>query len=152
MLEMFFFKYYTHSQILALCNNCMDDVYIAWKIAMHKVWRLPWTTHYKLLTHLAGVMDPELWFSKKTYKFIKITLNSDNIIVRKIIAVSLNGTHSIMGGKWRHLRSKYGMEECNGLWDRMCKECESVTVCEQMEKCVARGMCDIILFNIKGGM
>ncbi len=47
----------------------MDDVYIAWRIAMRKVWRVPWTTR-NVLPHLAGVMDPELWFSKRCIKFI----------------------------------------------------------------------------------
>ncbi len=44
-----------------------------------------------------------------------MVFNSDNIqvIVRTIINIDLNVTHSILGGNWRHLRSKYGMEECN---------------------------------------
>ncbi len=48
-----------------------------------------------------------------------MALNSDNIIVRTITNVGLNGTHSIIGGNWRHFRSKYGMEECNFMksWD-----------------------------------
>ncbi len=62
---------------------------------------------------LAGVMDPELWFSKRCVRFIKMTLNSDNVSDRTIINVELNGTHSIMGDNWRHLSSKYGIEECN---------------------------------------
>ncbi len=41
-----------------------------------------------------------------------MALNSDNMIVRTISNVGLNGTPSIMGGNWRHLRSKYGMGEC----------------------------------------
>ncbi len=85
----------------------MDDVYIAWRIAMRKLWKVPWTTHCNLLPHLAGVMDPELWFSKRCIKLIKLALNSDNIIIRTIINVGFNVTHSIMGGNWRHLRSKY---------------------------------------------
>ncbi len=81
------------------------------------------TTHCNLLPHLAGVMDPKLWFSKRCIKLIKMSLNSDNIIVRTIINVGFNGTHSIMCGNWRHLRSKYGMEDCNVLksWDEKCK-------------------------------
>ncbi len=74
-------------------------------------------------------MDPELWFSKRCIKFIKMALNSDNIIVRTITNVGLNCTHSIMGGNWRYLRSKYGMEECNVMknWDEKYKnECKSV--------------------------
>ncbi len=96
-------------------------------------------------------MDPELWFSKRCIKFIKVALNSDNIIVRTITNVGLNGTHSIMGGNWRHLRSKYRMEECNVMksWDEKCKnECESVGVCEQIrEMCSWRDRCGMALFN-----
>ncbi len=88
--------------------------------------RVPWTTRYNLLPHLDDVMDPEFRFSKRSVKFIKMdcgsdhiaqpkfikmALNSDNILVRTITNVGLNGTLSIMGGNWRHLRSKYGMKE-----------------------------------------
>ncbi len=129
----------------------MDDVYIAWRIDMRKVWRVPWTTHCNLLPHLAGVMDLELWFSKRCIKFIKMALNSDNIIVRIITNVGLNGTHIIMGSNWRHVRSKYGMEESNVMKssDEKCKnECESVRVCEQIrEMCSRRNRCDLTLFN-----
>ncbi len=45
------------SQKLSIFNNCMNDIYIAWKIAMHKVWRDPWTTYCNLLPHLASVID-----------------------------------------------------------------------------------------------
>ncbi len=121
-----FHKYCTAfygSQILHFLINCMDDVYISWRIAMHKVQMVSSTTHCNLLPHLDAVMDPVLWFSKRCIKFIKMALNSDNIIVRTITNVGVNSFHSIMGGNWRHLRSKYGMEECNVIkrWDEKCK-------------------------------
>ncbi len=54
-----------------------------------------------------------------------------------------------MGGNWRHLRSKYGMEECNvmKIWDEKCKnDCE--TVCEQIREISSwRDRCDMTLFN-----
>ncbi len=37
---------------------------LQWRIAMHKVWRVPWTTHCNLLPNLSDVIDPELRFSK----------------------------------------------------------------------------------------
>ncbi len=58
-----------------------------------------------------------------------MALNSDNLIVRTTTNVGLYGTHSIMGGNWRHLRSKYGMEDCNvmkSLDEKSKNECESV--------------------------
>ncbi len=46
-------------------------------------------------------MDPELWFSKRCIKFIKMALNSDNIIVRTIINVGLNGNSWVeIGDIW----------------------------------------------------
>ncbi len=100
-----FHKYCTAfygSQILPLFNNCMDDVYIIWTIAMCKGWRLSWTTHCNLLPNLADVMDLELWFSKSYVKLIKKALNSDNIIVRTITNVFLNGTllRVVIGDIW----------------------------------------------------
>ncbi len=87
-------------------------------------------THCNLLPHLADGMGPELWFSQRCIKCIMMALNSDKIIVRTIINVGLNGTHTMMGGNWRHLRSKYGLEDCNVMksWDEKCNknECKSV--------------------------
>ncbi len=155
MLEMFFFhKYCTAfygSQILPLLNNCMDDVYIAWRIAMRKNGGFP-GPFIVIYCHILLV----LWtlnygFSKRCIKFIKMALNSNNLIVRTIIKVGLNGTHSIMGSNWRHLRSKYGMQECHVMksWDEKCKnECESVRVYEKIrEMCSWRDRCDMTLFN-----
>ncbi len=71
-----------------------------------------------------------------------MALNSDNIIVRTITKVGLNGTHSIMGGNWRHLRSKYGMKECYVMksWDEKCKnEGESLRVCKQIRDMCSSG-------------
>ncbi len=49
--------------------------------------------HCNSLPYLGGVMDPELWFSKRCITFITMALNSHNIIVRTIINVGLNGTY-----------------------------------------------------------
>ncbi len=68
-----------------------------------------------------------------------MALNSDNVIVRTIINVGLNDTHSIMGGNWRHLRYKYGIEECNVInsWDeKYTNECESFRECVLFEMCL----------------
>ncbi len=51
-----FHKYCTAfygSQVIPMCNSCMEEIYIAWRVAIRRVWRVPWTTHCKLLPHLA---------------------------------------------------------------------------------------------------
>ncbi len=40
------------------------NVYTAWRIAVFRVWRLPCRAHNNMLAHVAGVMEPELWFAK----------------------------------------------------------------------------------------
>ncbi len=44
-----------------------------WRIAMRRVWRVLWRTHNNMLPHLAGMIDPELWFAKRCnqiYKYV----------------------------------------------------------------------------------
>ncbi len=60
------------------------------------------------------------------------------------MALTLN-----VGSNWRHLRSKYGMEECKVMqgWDERCKnESESVRVCEQQSEMCSWG--DIVWHDI----
>jgi len=63
----------------------IQDVYTAWSTAICRVWCIPWTMHCNLLAHVAGVMDPELWFAKRCMKLIKIALMPGNYTVKSII-------------------------------------------------------------------
>ncbi len=43
-----FHKYCTAfygSQLRSMFGNCMQELYTAWRIAVHKVWRVLWTKH-----------------------------------------------------------------------------------------------------------
>ncbi len=80
-----FHKYCTAfygSQVLPMFNSCMEEIYIEWRVAIYRVWRVPWTTHCKLLPHLANCMDIELWFSRRCMRFIKMAMNTSNIVVK----------------------------------------------------------------------
>ncbi len=46
------------TQMLPHFDTNIQDVYTAWRIAIRRVWR--WRTHNNMLTHVAGVMEPEL--------------------------------------------------------------------------------------------
>ncbi len=52
------------TQMLPHFDTNIQDVYTAWRIAICRVWRLPWRTHTNMLAHIAGVMETELWFAK----------------------------------------------------------------------------------------
>ncbi len=45
------------SQVPSMFNSCIEEIYIAWRVAIHRVWCVPWTTHCKLLPHLDNCMD-----------------------------------------------------------------------------------------------
>ncbi len=58
-----FHKYCTAfygSQVLPMFWDCMQELYTVWRIAVHRMWWVPWTTHCVLLPLLAGCMDIEL--------------------------------------------------------------------------------------------
>ncbi len=66
-----------------------------------------------LLPHLANCMDIELWFSRRCMRFIKMPMNSSNIIVKTITNMDIYGLYSVMGANKIFLQSKFCMEEMN---------------------------------------
>ena len=65
MRNQLFHKYCTSfygSAFLPIYDNTMDNVCTAWRVAVRKIWRVPWATYCDLLPHFAGVMPPELLF------------------------------------------------------------------------------------------
>ncbi len=38
---------------------------------MRRVWWVPWRTHNNMLPYLAGMIDPELWFTKRCIEIYK---------------------------------------------------------------------------------
>ncbi len=82
----------------------MQELYTAWRIAAHRVWRVPWTTHCVPLPYLAGCMDIELWFSRRYFRFLNLAMKTDNVVVRTIINMGIEGFHSVMGRNLRLMR------------------------------------------------
>ncbi len=101
-----FHKYCTAfygNQVLHMFNSCMEEIYIACRVAIGRVWRVPWTIHCKLLPHIATLMDIELCFSRRCMRFIKMVMNSSNIVVKSITNMGIYGLHSVMGANKRFL-------------------------------------------------
>ncbi len=72
-------------------------------------------TQVLLLLHLAGCMDIELWFSKRCIRFLNMAMRSDNVVVRTIMNMGIEGFHSVMGRHLRLMQSKFKMDESNVL-------------------------------------
>lgn len=133
------------TQLLPLFDNSILDLYKAWRIAMRRVWRLPWQTHCNMLPLIAGVMDPELWFAKRAINFLNMAVKSSSQNVNFISNMARFGTYSIMGGNIRLLNEKYSMDVKNVIdcWERRVSgDEELVRVCEQVKEVVEmRDMC-----------
>ena len=161
-----FHKYCTAfygSQILPLFGNCMEGLYTAWRIAVRKVWRVPWTTHCNLLPHLAQCMDIRIWLSKRCINFLLMASRSRNNVVKTITNMGFNGLHSVMGGNMRLMKQKYDMNVGNvyEMWNHDCVDIfgECVRISEQIrELCdlrdsvthefLTRDMCNDIIENL----
>ena len=87
----------------------MDDLHRAWRVAVRRVWKIPWRTHCDLLPHLAGVMAPELSFAKRAIAFTNSCLESNNNTVKMISGMGRYGNHSIFGSNAKHLSAKFDL-------------------------------------------
>ena len=140
MRNYLFFRYCTNfygSQILPLFDNCIQDLYRAWRVCVRRVWRLPWTTHSIMLPHIAKVMTPQLWFAKRCVKFIMMANNANNTVVNTIVNMAKVGSHSIMGGNIRFLTYKYDMDIRNIIreWKNLCEhQNETIRLSEQVRE------------------
>ena len=98
------------SQILPIYDDSLADLFRSWRVAVRRVWRVPWHTHSSLLPHLAGVMAPNLWFDKRAVKFAMLGLNSSNYNVKTILSMGVWGSYSVFGGNVRSLQFRYGLD------------------------------------------
>ncbi|CAL4177332.1 unnamed protein product, partial [Meganyctiphanes norvegica] len=95
-----FFKYCTSfygSQFLPVYDSkIMNPLYVAWRTAMKKVWRIPWLTHSDFIPMLADTMSPKLMLENRAIKFANQLLNSNNYTVNVITGMALYGSHSVI--------------------------------------------------------
>ncbi len=126
---------------MPLYDKCINEIYKAWRIAIRRVWCIQWQTHCNMLPLIAGVMDPEFWFVKRSINFLNMALNSSSQNVKWISNMGRFGTYSIMGGNIKLLIEKYDMNVNNVVkaWkERTSKNEELVRarVCEQVKEVV----------------
>ena len=125
------------SQILPIYDDSFKDLFKAWRIAIRRVWRVPWRTHCNMLPHLADVMAPELWFMKRAINFANLALFSTNDTVRYISNMGIHNSNSIFGGNVRFLDYSYHMNGKNvlGKWKSVCEdEADIIRVVEQVKE------------------
>ena len=104
----------------------MNSLYVAWRVAIKRVWRVPWTTHFNLLLHITGHMPPELYFDKRAISFIKLLFKSKNQTVKMITGMGLFSRYSFIGKNYRYLTAKYELDAKYVLtvWNNICVDQE----------------------------
>ena len=98
------------AQYIPLYDNCLEDLCRAWRVAMRRVWRLPWTTHCRLLPHLADTMPPELLLARRGIAFAHQMLKSENGVMKTVAGMARCNPASILGTNIRHLEAKYSLD------------------------------------------
>ena len=136
-----FLKYCTAfygSQCLPVYDRkTMNGLYVAWRTAMKKVWRVPRTTHSDIIPILADVMPPNLSFDKRAINFCNLLLKSKNKTVNMITGMAIHGSHSVLGQNIKYLSYKYNLNtnEITKLWNVKChQQHELLRLCEQIKE------------------
>ncbi len=90
-------------------------------------------------------MDIELWFSRRCIRFLNIAMKLDNVVVRTIINMGIEGFHSVMERNVRLMQSKFKINESNMLkfWNHKCdNESDAVRLSVQViELCGWKDKC-----------
>ena len=131
------------SQILPLYSNEMESIYCAWRKAIRKVWRVPYSTHCNILPYLANCMEIELLLAKRCIKFIDTMCKNDNKVVRTITQMGLLGSYSVIGANKRYLLCKFQFDICNvnACWAAKFNEELQRTSLQVKELCTMRDSC-----------
>ena len=125
------------TQLLSLFDDSVNDLFKAWRVAVRRVWRVPWRTHCNMLPHLADVMAPELWFAKRAINFVKLALNNSNDTVKTILSMSRLDAYSTFGGNVRLLEYRYNLniKNINEKWQNTCEiESNLIRVVHQIKE------------------
>ena len=128
------------SQFLPIYDaQCMNPLYVAWRTAMKKVWKLPRTTHNDYISIIADVVPPNLMLEKRTIKFIKNLMRSDNVTVKTITGMAINGYQSVLAKNYKYLLYNYNLDIANVYrkWKSYClSHPESIRICDQINELI----------------
>lgn len=75
------------------CNG-LSSLFVSWRRALKRIWRLPSNTHSDLLYGLCGKRPIHIDITHRTLNFIFKCINSDNSLVRSVTRYMLSTCHS----------------------------------------------------------
>jgi len=88
-----------------MTNSAVEDVCIAWRKGLRRVWDLPASTHARLITPLCGLLQLKVELASCCVKFMANCLSSSNHKVEFVArqSVYFQRLYSPIGRKAQHL-------------------------------------------------
>lgn len=139
------------SHIAALYHRDINNLHVAWRKAIRRVWQLPDQAHCVLLPHISGLFPSKVMFCKRFLKHFLSGFNNQNEVVKTVFRSSMLNL-SRLGKNFRHVCFEYDIDVWNtdfnsmnasrctvGKWEANVID-ENVRVGMQIkELCVMRG-------------
>ena len=85
----------------------VNDMFVAWHKVVRRLWKLPNTTHCKLLSTINSSLPIEIVLEKRCAKFIHSCLNSNNLIIKTTSISAITNHRSQFGDNYRYICYKY---------------------------------------------
>ena len=116
------------AQLLPFHDKSMEAIFRSWRVAVRRVWQIPWKTHCNFLPHITGTMRPHLWMAKRIINFIISGLNSKNKYVKYILEMGTLSAYSVFGANFRSLKYMYNLEisKINSSWQQICQDDDDI--------------------------
>ena len=143
------------SQLFKLYDkNSVNCIYVAWRKAIRKIWKIPNISHCRLLPYINDCNSMDSILERRCIRFLYNIFNSESQLYTSMIKYSLTNCDSTLGENIRYMMHKYkfDMHQWYGsitlLFNKIDLYNNSHTVIE--DKCT--GMAIRELCNIKDGI
>ena len=95
--------------IIVYSQDRVNDMFVAWRKIVRRLWKLPNMTHCNLLSTIYSSLPIEIALEKRGAKFIHSSLNSNNLIIKTTsTCISAITTHRFhFGDNYRYICIKY---------------------------------------------
>ena len=96
------------SQLFKLYDkNSVNCIYVAWRKAIKKIWKIPNISHCRLLSYINDCNYIDSILERKCLRFLYNIFNSENQLYTLMIKYSLTNCDSTLGENFRYLMHKY---------------------------------------------
>ena len=143
------------SQLFKLYDkNSVNCIYVAWRKAIRKIWKIPNISHCRLLPYINDCNSMDSILERRCIRFLYNIFNSESQLYTSMIKYSLTNCDSTLGENIRYMMHKYkfDMHQWYGsitlLFNKIDLYNNSHTVIE--DKCT--GMAIRELCNIRDGI